>query len=260
MSRFVKILQEFVASNADFRVIYSTAAPVIGGPGRVCVLDSSFNPPHLGHYAMAKESLSYHFRNLDPGEKRTLLLLLSVRNADKKPAPAAFHHRVEMMYLMAQYLKQQLNVDVSVGLTNHAKFVDKSLAIINYLKQKQLTADDVKLTFLVGFDTLVRIFDPKYYLPDKLLDSLNAFMKATDLFCLTRTYGLSIEEQHEYVAGIVKGHHVHIPSTWHDSVHLHLGDDAVGEISSSAIRNLPQDWRRFVIPDVGDYIVEENLY
>ncbi|KAL6022136.1 hypothetical protein ACNR90_002804 [Candidozyma auris] len=85
---------------------------------------------------------------------------------------------------MADYLHENLDVDVSIGLTSHAKFVDKSVSLLNYIRD--LSIEQVKLTFLVGFDTLVRIFEPKYYLPDKLSDSLNEFMKTTDLFCLTR--------------------------------------------------------------------------
>ncbi|RCK63930.1 Nicotinamide mononucleotide adenylyltransferase [Candida viswanathii] len=268
--RFLKQLQEFVASKADFSIIYSTSASFINSnTQRVCVLDSSFNPPHLGHYALVEESLTKNYDNI-PLKDKAVLLLLSVKNADKThPKPEPFETRLELMYLMANDLAKKYPVNISIGLTSHAKFVDKSLSVLNYIRENEDTHfPDIKLTFLVGFDTLIRIFNPKYYLPDKLSNSLEQFMKNTDLFCLTRTdETFSHDQQSKYVDDIKRGSHEEIPSHWSDNIYLleNIGNNSrISTISSSAIRKCIKDqdeiWKSEVLPEVSDYIVQEELY
>lgn len=234
------------------------------------MLDSSFNPPHLAHYTLAKEALKFKYGNKEtPKSELSLLLLLSVKNADKiLVQPAAFDHRLHMMYLMAQYLQQNLDVHVSIGLTRHAKFVDKSVSIINYLKEYfGPEYHSLKLTFAVGFDTLARILDPKYYLPDKLLDLLHEFMTTTDLFCLTRSENVeTYQEQMDYFRRLRHGSIANIPQTWADNIHVVSVEedrDGLGLISSTSVRaafasgisnNVP------VIPEIKKYIEENNLY
>ena len=228
--RFLKPLQEFLTSKSDFSIIYntsttgSTSSFINPTTQRVCILDSSFNPPHLGHYALIEESLTKNYDNI-PITNKVVLLLLSVKNADKlHPKPESFDKRLDMMYLMANGLSKKYPVNIAIGLTNHAKFVDKSLSVLNYIKETQNHHQErnlIKLTFLVGFDTLIRIFDPKYYLPDKLSNSLENFMKNTDLFCLTRLdNSFSQLEQSKYIDDIKRGDHEEIPSHWSDNIYL----------------------------------------
>lgn len=270
MSRFARQLEDFLASKKDFNIVYSLAASPLATKTtkRIVVLDLSFNPPHLAHYTLAKEALSFQYGNPQYLKKNsTLLLLLSVKNADKlTPTPASFDHRLQMMYLMANYFEKKLDVHVSIGLTSHAKFVDKSVLIIDYLRE--YFADDyhsMKLTFAVGFDTLVRILDPKYYLPDSLLDLLREFMATTDLFCLTRSENVDLyEEQMDYFKNLRKGSIANIPQSWSENVHVvSVDDENLGLISSSSVRsafasgisnNVP------VIPEVKEYIEKEKLY
>lgn len=258
-----KTIQDFLVSGSHLKVVHSTASVLATSQTkRICVLDSSFNPPHLGHYALVKESLSYktHFSAL----QQAVLLLFSVKNADKVSAvPAAVEHRLAMMCLMADYVKQTLHVDVSVGITDHARFVDKSSAILDYLKGENLLA---RLTFLVGFDTLLRILNPKYYLPDKILAALSEFMRSTDLFCLTRTDGtVSIADQNLYVHILSNGGHESLPSKWSESIALHTGEiDIVGAMSSSKVRKEIEEggteWHNEVIETIRAYIEENQLY
>lgn len=268
--RFLKQLQEFLTSKSDFAIIYNTSASFItSNTQRVCVLDSSFNPPHLGHYALVEESLVNNYDHI-PMKNKAVLLLLSVKNADKiHPKPEPFETRLELMYIMANELAKKYPVNISIGLTSHAKFVDKSLSVLNYIKETEdVHNPNIKLTFLVGFDTLVRIFNPKYYLPDKLTNSLEQFMRNTDLFCLTRTDDtFTHAEQSKYVDDIKSGSHEDIPSHWSDNIYLmeNIGNNnKISNISSSAIRKYIKDeeeiWKSEVLPKVSDYIVQEDLY
>lgn len=273
MANLAKALEEFLASKSNFRIVYSSVAssPLANlSTRRILILDSSFNPPHLAHYALAKEALKFKYDGqTTPKSELSLLLLLSVKNADKVlVGPAALDHRLNMMYLMAQYLQHNLDVHVSIGLTSHAKFVDKSVSIIDYLKE-YFASDfhSMRLTFVVGFDTLVRILDPKYYLPDKLLDLLFEFMSTTDLFCLTRSENVELyQEQVDYFRKLRHGHIENIPQAWAKNVHVMSVDedrDSVGLISSTLVRaafasgitdNVP------VIPEIKKYIEENRLY
>ena len=267
--RFYKPLKEFITSPTDFKLVYSTGGEDLlsSGVKRICVLDSSFNPPHLGHYALIKESLAQKSQ-IEKDENRSILLLLSVKNADKvNPQPESFENRLEMMYLMANDLAKTFHTHhIGIGLTNHAKFVDKSVSILNYLHSNGVDKNKIKLTFLVGFDTLTRILNPNYYLPDKLSTTLEEFMKQTDLFCLTRNdEHVSHKEQNNYVLDIRNGKHEHIPTHWSDNIVLldNAGDE-IGLISSSAIRasiSANSDlWHDKVIPEVRDFIIKEKLY
>lgn len=259
-ARFIKPLQEFIKSKADFTVVYNTSHEFLNPSiQRVCVLDSSFNPPHLGHYALVEESLK---RSIDHKSK-VVLLLLSIKNADKViPDPAVLNNRLEMMHIMANDISKKYTVNVSIGLTKHAKFVDKSVSIFHYIKERE----DVKLTFLIGFDTLIRILNPKYYLPDKLSISLEQFMRSTDLFCLTRTdKEITNEQQSSYLEEIKGGKNLDVPAHWSDNIYLvNNFDHDVANYSSSEIRlKISQgddSWMTKVEPAIRDFIISQNLY
>lgn len=291
LRRFHKPLQDFLNSSADFSILYNTKPSANGNVSqfvtkntkRIFILDSSFNPPHLGHYALIKELMDHdYFENNSAAEleveskkadadDHSILLLLSVKNADKEYAPESFENRIEMMYLMANDLSRKLSLthNISIGLTKHARFVDKSLSIVEYLQHHKLherSENRITMTFLVGFDTLVRIFNPQYYLPDKLSTSLDEFMKSSNIFCLTRNdKNITLEQQANYISEIRDGQHEHIPKHWSQSIFLskHKGD-IIGLISSSNVRaNILRgnpEWHKNVIPEVRDFITNENLY
>jgi nicotinamide-nucleotide adenylyltransferase len=88
------------------------------------ILDSSFNPPHNAHLEM--------LQNSNP------LLLFSIKNMDKPTENTL--DRIEMIKLLG----------LPAAITDQGRFVDKVKLFDNP-------------TFIMGYDTLVRFFDPKYY-------------------------------------------------------------------------------------------------
>ncbi|CAK7203143.1 hypothetical protein SEUCBS139899_005872 [Sporothrix eucalyptigena] len=150
------------------------------------ILDSSFNPPTLAHMKLAISALQ-HLRSTNtfssfspPTLKSTrLLLLLSVNNADKAPKPAPFEQRLALMLAMARdthavlassTADAGLDIPIDIGLTSEPYFHNKSNAIAIspfYVRPDFASAPDSKTTpdqlFLLGYDTLIRIFDAKYY-------------------------------------------------------------------------------------------------
>lgn len=204
------------------------------------ILDSSFNPPHWGHYTLIKKAYE-HYHQLYPTKKFDVLLLLSVQNADKGVKPATFDKRVEMMCIMARLLTQELsNLSCSVGLTIFGKFIDKDEVIRN----RFFSNGDI--VYLVGFDTITRIFDPKYYVPQSPVEALGEFMQNTKFCCLTRhdddeenEDSTSYNEQLNYSSKISNGDYEPlIPKEWGNKISVLLNDPKYANVSSSAIRKI----------------------
>lgn len=108
-------------------------------------------------------------------------------NADKKPKPADFEDRLVMMALMAEDLRASFSSSsnashnhndsdsprgpavaptIDIGITKHPYFIDKARAIDesnSYISSDLSKTPVVEQIHLTGFDTLLRIFTPKYY-------------------------------------------------------------------------------------------------
>ena len=112
---------------------------------KIGILDASFNPMTLAHEALVNITKDTH--KLDEA-----ILMLSGANVDKKIFGASLPQRLAML---VHYAKQQPHC--SVVLCSHARFVDKIAAL------KTCYGPQIQCYFIVGFDTLIRIFDPKYY-------------------------------------------------------------------------------------------------
>ncbi|KAK2592495.1 hypothetical protein QQS21_009805 [Conoideocrella luteorostrata] len=182
---FTRSLAAFQSSRDAFRVL-STVPPSASAPGKasrrpvrkLIILDSSFNPPTRAHAQMARSAV----REAGPGAK--LMLLLAVQNADKGVVPAALEVRLGMMEGLARELvhgddgfetgteeARTRNTDrdgggddglvVDLAVTTMPFFHDKAKSIAESgIYDSDGEAEQV---FLCGFDTVIRIFNPKYY-------------------------------------------------------------------------------------------------
>ncbi|RXW25520.1 hypothetical protein EST38_g347 [Candolleomyces aberdarensis] len=169
-------------------------------PIRISILDSSFNPPTLAHLALANSARPKYHSEPPGSEYDAKLLLLSVKNADKtlKPGDASYHQRLEMMALLAKEVRTHYhrqggdNHNLAIAIVDEPTFVGKSRVLQEYLRNRLATllpetqshpcnanvnvgADAStktipinqrpQLTFIVGMDTLERLFSPRYYPP-----------------------------------------------------------------------------------------------
>ncbi|MCJ1232943.1 hypothetical protein MMC14_000897 [Varicellaria rhodocarpa] len=180
-------------------------------PHTLYVLDSSFNPPTLSHLQIAFDALHSHTGSTPC----RLLLLLATQNADKAPKPTTFEQRLAMMTLMAENLVQSLsrtsaqsnedNIAVDIGVTKYPFFVDKS-AVISSSGLYLFPEMPVEQVHLVGFDTLIRVLDPKYY-PSHTLAPLDELFTHHRLRVVYRTddgWG-GRQEQDAYLHGLREG-------------------------------------------------------
>ncbi|SCV02890.1 LANO_0G00870g1_1 [Lachancea nothofagi CBS 11611] len=243
----LRVLNRFCKTNSNYELFYGSR--ILDSTQRVLVLDSSFNPPHCGHLNLVQRAVK-HFGNCS----LHVILLLSTNNADKLAQPASFDKRMDMMCIMADILEED-SIRASVGITKFGKFIDKSDAMHKELDPK------IIITYLLGFDTVVRIFDSKYYKPLSTAEALKNFMEGTDFFCLTRKDEIDCTQQLNYVRGIASGDfEPDIPKSWHSKVVIEENDSHTSEISSSklrkAIRNPKQDVSSFIPSEIYKYITE----
>lgn len=246
MNDFHEAVELFEKSEEEFKLIYGEN-PDMKFP-HLIVLDSSFNPPHLGHLHLVKEALKFY-----DDEKIPVLLLLSINNVDKKRVPASFQNRVRMMALMANHMEEE-GIKVNIGLTNKARFADKATFVRNMLCSTVI--------FLVGFDTIIRIFDPKYYEPETVFEALSECMSYSEFFCLTREIeGLPFGSQVSFIDSIKSGEMHSIPSWWAKKIHLVKNDEKMTSLSSSLVRKMVLDncdVSSLLIKSIHKYIGDTN--
>ncbi|KAF9900173.1 hypothetical protein EC991_007806 [Linnemannia zychae] len=250
-------------------------------PTRIAVLDSSFNPPTKAHYQLLKAAARV---GCD-----AVLLLLATNNVDKGQAGTSAVERLEMMEAVAMDSIQNEKEDpalrhMAVGLTIHARFMDKAQPILDHYPP-----NTVQLSWIMGHDTMTRLFDPKYY-TDVHAD-MAPFFEQCDVICSSRPGYGTRDEMMRFVEA--SGHSkkvtlVEIPDDEVD-IEVYQGDGSgqeeinngtattgtgaisttrgiqVKEMSSTVVRNAikNQDWTlvdRCVLPSVRQLIEKDGLY
>lgn len=277
-------LHSFTSSTSKFCVV-RTVNPTTVQPQTLYILDSSFNPPSIAHLALATSALKQHA----PAEKSPyrLLLLFSTHNADKAPSPASFVQRIALMTVFAQDLSQSLksatppldaelsDVSIDIGLTKEPYYSDKSAAISS--ASPPFYSSSPIHVHLVGYDTLIRFCNPKYYPKyEPPLSALKPFFDANHKLRVTQRpadandassneFG-SIEEQNKYIEDLRNGRREHegFESAWGDNIDMTQADEGVG-ISSTRIRNAAKDndWNQvgeLCTEGVAAWIRDQTLY
>ena len=273
---------------------------------KLLVLDSSFNPPSRAHLGVAQAAVlaTTSTRSLDSSAQRQgqheqstrLLLLLATENADKAPKPTGFADRLVMMVLMAQSLQRSLatarsgadaaqpgrseldtDIEVDIGVTKKPYFMDKAAAIDESGIYYSPSGGDASVeatpeqTHLTGFDTLTRIFDPKYYPSELGLAALAPFLEKHRVRAMLRTgeggkYG-EREAQEGWLEGLAGEEAKGFKRGWLERVEL-VDDEEVREVkgvSSTRVREgvKAEDWglvRDLVGQEVEGWIRERGLY
>ncbi|KAI1171640.1 Nucleotidylyl transferase [Nemania sp. FL0916] len=231
-----------------------------------------------------------------------VLLLLAINNADKAPKPASFPHRLAMMYAFAQDIlaasaeNQAVETRdqslaggsvaceaVDIAVTTEPYFHAKAQAIAasdfyhgareseqlqsSVGKEEAVASEQV---YLAGYDTLIRIFNPKYYPNNSMKASLDPFFAHARLRITMRTdddWG-NAAAQAAYLDELRAGKLDEVGGRveWADNIELVQGrkdDEAI--ISSTKVRDAVrrQDWDALgglVGEDVVSWIRENRLY
>jgi nicotinamide-nucleotide adenylyltransferase len=135
-------------------------------PGVLLCLSASFNPLTVAHVWLIREA----GRMVTPDE---VLLLLARANVDKAISGLPLERRLTFLACFVE-----TRPAFSVAACSHGRFVDKAEAIRSHYPA------GTRLTFPVGFDTLVRLFDRKYYADRDA--ALSALFKAGEFIAANR--------------------------------------------------------------------------
>ena len=284
------------ASHARWPLSYSESHPNSNAPTRIAILDSSFNPPTLAHLALANAGRPDDWAKEDNGhDYDAKLLLLSVKNVDKslKPGDATYLQRLELMSLLAkdvrliipQLSKREVHPNVAIAIVDEPTFVGKSEALLGFLKHRFATlslqppADDVELTFLVGLDTLERLFSARYYPSEStMMASLRKLFAPgpegdnSRVACAKRVFSTPATLNSPGETEAAKA--LELSKEFEDAGRIAIIDigENLSTYSSSAVRSVigrdglepkggePPVWRNFVTEEVADYISHERLY
>ncbi|KAL2852850.1 hypothetical protein BJY01DRAFT_207778 [Aspergillus pseudoustus] len=273
-SQYRSALKRFAESTKNLEVV--TSLPLeprqsSAGPEVVYVLDSSFNPPTFAHRRIASSAI---LENL--GKPARLLLLLATQNADKPSKPASFEDRLIMMQLFAQdllaFLRSELPAAdqesipvIDIGITKKPYFVDKATEI----ESVGIYSPGLEQVHLTGYDTLIRIFNSKYYPPDHTLQPLEPFISKHRLRVTMRPdseWG-SRGEQEAYLANIAQGGRENegAKPEWAQRIKLVEGKKPEEKSVSStrareAVHTKPEDLEWLVPQDVQGFILSARPY
>ncbi|KAM0559302.1 hypothetical protein ACHAPJ_004321 [Fusarium lateritium] len=239
VSSFSRALTSFQSSSDAFRILctlpHTSNAPAPRRPVRpvrdLVILDSSFNPPTLAHTSMARSALG------DQQEQKRLMLLLSVNNADKAPKPASFPIRLCMMEAMGRELLEE-GLEIDLAVTTMPFFHDKAKTVVESGFYASKDGQQPTQTFLAGFDTIVRIFNPKYY-SEGIQSALGPFFKGAKVRVTTRpdeTWG-GVEEQRGWLT-TERVTDVGGDEAWVGRVEMVQGREGNEGVSSSRVREI----------------------
>lgn len=265
---YASALKDFAESSSSFRLVRTipfTKSPATTAKS-LYVLDSSFNPPTNAHRCIAISA----FLN-DPGAApKRILLLLATQNADKANKPASMEDRLVMMTLFAHELLYDVQRQgppplIDIGLVKRPYFHEKAAAV----DASGVYPGPPQQVHLVGFDTLIRIFNTKYYPPDHNLRVLAPFLSRHRLRATYRTddkWG-SRESQDQYIQDITDGRRKDEGAApeWTQRISLVQGiQGGDGVVSSTMARNAadndPAQLDKYVLPTIREWIVSERLY
>lgn len=126
-------------------IVHRTSNPICESGKKLGIFSGSFNPLTVAHIKMVEEARERF--QLDE-----LLLLLAKANVDKDVFGWPLAGR---LLTLKRYAEN--GYEVSVGISSHGRYIDKVEAL------KAVYPVNTEFHFIVGYDTLVRIFDPKYY-------------------------------------------------------------------------------------------------
>ena len=129
----------------QIRWVYRAARHINRGGQRLGIFSGSFNPLTVAHIKMIEAAQKKY--DLDE-----ILLILARANVDKGVFGLSLADRLLML---KEYTVNR--EDFSVAACSHGKFIEKIEAL------KSAYPPGSHFSFIVGYDTFIRLFDPKYY-------------------------------------------------------------------------------------------------
>jgi len=252
----------------------------------IVILDSSFNPPTLAHIRLLTETFNFYCEKLLNTKENsgnflnpTFILLITNNNVDKKLVGANISQRIQMMEIIADIFQKQIietannkyknlnnkvnNISILVGLTNVGRFIDKVIAIKQFIPE-------ANPAFIMGIDTITRFFMEKYYLGLNMKEILDGFFKNNSIICADRiTYENKVSDNkynNELNKFITEGpakpykNKIYILDNW-------MNDEIISKVSSSEARDIlkanynnHEQLQNILPKSIIDFIIYYDIY
>ncbi|CAG8490530.1 13094_t:CDS:2 [Ambispora gerdemannii] len=229
---------------------------------RIAVLDSSFNPPTKAHLQLLLKSVNTHASQVD-----RILMMESLAyeihdKYSKEAVSPAIAHTLQ---------------NIAVGITSSSRFIDKPDAISHSLSSRNQpppssshSSPPLTLYFIMGYDTLIRLFDPRYY--TDMHKELSLFF-ATNYVIYANRAGFEPQEIQQFFKTN------EAVQCFRHKIWRVESEESVAALSSTRVRRLLNGWKQEEenqIDDAGvkikgllyehcpasvaDYMLKENLY
>ncbi len=202
----------------------------------LAILPSAFNPPTLAHQHLL-ERASSEISGARP------VALLTTRNVDKGVYGASLAQRVEMLLALHGEWPELV-----VAACNQARIMDQVSAVAHSFGSGSSPMD---LHFIVGFDTLERLFSPHYY--DDVEAELTPFFERCRVLAANRA-DVSPDEVRDWIGDNA--------ATFAGRIDvLEIGEFAASLSSTQAREEVTEGGSPDTVPaPVRAYIEREKLY
>ena len=205
------------------------------GGNKLGVFPSSFNPITKGHVAILQ-------RAAEIKAFKEILLVLDTHAMDKEIVGATLVDRLFMVHVLFEDYPH-----FSVGVSNRGLFLNKAELL------KGMYPSETDITFIVGYDTMKRVFDPKYY--EDREGALNQLFGSCTFMVANRENQGREALQQLMASGTNR--------RFKDKVHFFEIPNHLANISSSHVRQRVKEGKSFtrLVPtQIGECIKEVKLY
>jgi nicotinamide-nucleotide adenylyltransferase len=213
--------------------------------GEIIVFPGSFNPPTKAHLSLMRQARRLALqRNKQEGKSyRTVQLFAAMSKLTVDKEHVQHPLLLDRIVLLEKLLKQRLP-HTGVMLFNRGLYVEQAEAIHSCFPNVQ------RLSFLIGYDKIVQILDPRYY--------TNRDTALRDLFALAE---LLVAPRADFGPQALTAL-LHQPDNQPFARHIHPlpFNDTYRNVSSTHIRQHPRAYRHDVPREVRHFMRKTRAY
>ena len=213
--------------------------------GTIIVFPGSFNPPTIAHLALLKQAREFALHQALPETNRSKTVLvyaaISRHIVDKE------HVERPLMLdriMLLQIILQRHLPGAGIMLFNRGLYVEQAEAVHTSFPEVE------RLFFLIGFDKIVQILDPRYY--DNRDAALNELFKLAELLVAPRG-GADADDLTDLLRQAQN-------QPFAQYIHALPFDPAYRDISSTRIRQQADEYSHDVPKEVQRFIRETHVY
>jgi nicotinic acid mononucleotide adenylyltransferase len=232
VQRLLDTLRSDASPQAE--VVPSSTTPY----GGIIVFPGSFNPPTIAHLALLKQA--QHFSQSQPSPLLLYAAFTTLTIDKEQVQRPLLLDRV----MLLQYLLQTRLPRVGILLLNHGLYIEQAQALRSSFPRVK------HIFFLMGFDKIVQILDPRYY--------ENRDQSLRELFSLAHLLVAPRGNQGDHELRDLLDQPQNRP--FQPFIHSLPFNSQYRTISSTEVRNAVQGYRHEIPQEVHQFIVKTRAY